>query len=86
MITTFTVPNSIRTFATAMNPAGQITGYFQDASNITHCFLREGDGTITTFDIAGSPGCSAWPISPSGQIAGNSIDNSIIGGRVCAAG
>jgi hypothetical protein len=53
---TFDPPGSISTYATAINPAGAITGYYQDASFMYHGFLRASDGTITTFDPPGSTG------------------------------
>lgn len=36
-----------------INTAGAITGYFADASNLYHGFLRATSGTITTFDAPG---------------------------------
>jgi hypothetical protein len=42
------------TFATNLNPATAITGYYTDAKNVNHGFLRAPDGTITTFEAPGA--------------------------------
>ena len=52
-ITTFEVTGSPDTEPAAINPAGQITGSYQDANYVYHGFLRNTDGTITTFDPTG---------------------------------
>ena len=62
--TTFDVPNSTATIPIAINRSGDIAGVYDYNSFLrapANAFLRERDGTITTFDIAGSPGCSAGP-------------------------
>ncbi len=53
------------TFAFAINPAGVITGYYTDASDGSHGFLRAPDGTFTMFDAPGSTIIGAFPVSPS---------------------
>ncbi len=71
-----TVPYSI-------NPAGEITGYYIDANNVSHGFLRGIFGRITTFDAPGA--CSSGPscyyvgtfpesINPAGEITGRYTD------------
>jgi hypothetical protein len=45
---------SIATFPSSINPAGAITGFYEDTSFVFHGFLRDPDGTITTFDPADS--------------------------------
>ena len=39
------------TYPFAINPEGAITGLYVDASNMYHGFLRDRDGTFTTFDF-----------------------------------
>ena len=58
-ITSFDPPGSIYTFVceeTCLNAAGEITGSYYDASGVQHGFLRESDGTITSFDAPASLG------------------------------
>jgi len=47
--TTFDVPNSTSTTASAINTEGQIAGLYADTSG-NHGFLRESDGSFTLFD------------------------------------
>lgn len=80
MIVTFDAPGAGTepgqgTSAFAINPAGAITGFLRDASDVRHGFLRARDGTITTFDAPGSgagshQGTRAYSINPAGAIAG----------------
>src|SRR6267143_580013 len=42
------------TLAQSVNAAGAIAGYYDDASNAFHGFLRARDGTVTTFDAPGA--------------------------------
>ncbi|TMB98590.1 MAG: hypothetical protein E6J42_05600 [Chloroflexi bacterium] len=52
-ITSFDPPGSEGTFpasANGINPAGAITGYYNDRKGVAHGFLRAPDGTITSFD------------------------------------
>ncbi len=56
--TTFDVPGppgsqSTGTFASAINPAGAITGYYSDAGGTPHGFLRAPNGKFTSFDPPG---------------------------------
>jgi hypothetical protein len=69
----------IWSFPSGINPAGAITGSFNDSSPRNHGFLRASDGTITTFDVpaAGtgfSQGTIPWAINPGGVIMGFCID------------
>jgi len=51
-ITTFDLPNSILTRPTAINAAGEITGWFNVANDqTTHAFLRHRNGNFLTFDV-----------------------------------
>jgi hypothetical protein len=71
-ITTFDPPNSTYTIAQAINPRGQITGFYLDGSGI-HGFLRQPQGAITTFNIIKDGfqlGTFPTAINPAGQITG----------------
>src|SRR5437016_4699876 len=72
------------TFALNINPAGEISGYSQDASNVFHGFVRTPDGAITTFD---APGAGTGPfqgtattsvdgMNPAGATVGQYLDAS----------
>jgi predicted membrane protein len=55
IITTFDVPGDIGgTFVRGINAEGAVTGWYADVHNEDHSFVRAVDGTITTFDAAGS--------------------------------
>ncbi len=77
-ITTFVAPGSgcslsafkLCSIPFGINPAGTITGYYSDASNVFHGFLRTSDGTFTTFDPPGSVNTIPNAINPAGAITG----------------
>ncbi|HKD61336.1 MAG TPA: hypothetical protein VKB47_12815 [Terracidiphilus sp.] len=73
--TTFDPAGSTSTSPASINPAGAITGTYQDATFALHGFLRAADGSITTIDAPGAldapyVGTSAAVITPQGLIAG----------------
>ena len=87
-ITTFDAPGAGTGFlqgtvANNINPAGVIAGWYQDASNVTHGFVRAPNGAITKFD---APGAGTAPgqgtstaqncLNPAGAIAGTYADAS----------
>ena len=66
-----------------INPEGAITGYYTDAGNVSHGFLRAKHGTITPFDPLGAgtdPGQGTVPgaIAPDGAITGYYVDSSYV--------
>src|SRR5947208_6412942 len=85
-ITTFDAPGAGTgpgqgTLPFAINPAGTVLGYYIDAGDARHGFLRTPDGAITTFDAPGAgtgpgQGTTAFSINPAGAIAGRYIDAS----------
>jgi hypothetical protein len=79
--TTFDAPGAVNgTFPFAINPAGAITGYYQDANFVGHGFLRAGDGTLTTFAAPGDVnGTYPFAINPAGAITGSSYDANFVG-------
>jgi hypothetical protein len=73
------------TAAQAINAAGTIAGIYTDASGVGHVFLRDPDGTFTTFDAAGA-GTGAvqgtwsttfYGLNPAGAISGWYVDSSM---------
>jgi len=73
--TTFDPPGSQGTTPVSINPAGQITGSYTDASFATHGFVRTTDGTITSFDAPGADhGTFPALITPQGLIVGIYFD------------
>jgi len=74
-------PCCIWSFASGINPSGTITGYFNDGFNRNHGFVRNGDGTVITFDAPGAgtgfnQGTVPLGIDPAGVIIGYYTDNS----------
>src|SRR6266478_4820572 len=85
--TTFDPLGSTSTSPSAINPAGAITGYYEDTSFVFHGFLRAPNGgeerppkvTFTTFDFPASAdgpslGTQAYAINPAGAITGSYYD------------
>jgi WD40 repeat protein len=68
-IITFDAAPNVRTLPQSINPSGVVTGYYIEASNIIHGFVRAADGTITTFDVGPRVTFPA-SINPSGEITG----------------
>src|SRR4029450_10542779 len=85
-ITTFDAPGAGTgpgqgTLPFAISPPGTVTGFYLDAGDARHGFLRTLDGAITTFDAPGAgtgpgQGTSAFSINPAGAIAGRYADTS----------
>jgi hypothetical protein len=49
-----------------INPAGAFSGYYVDASHVSHGFLRARDGTISTFDVPSSMNATPTGMNPGG--------------------
>ena len=64
------------TIAISINPRGEITGNYFDASSVARGLIRAKDGDITTFAVpgAGGPffgdGTIPQSVNPSGEITG----------------
>lgn len=66
--TEFDLPGGTATYATAINNAGQVLGFYSD-SNGYHCFLRNTDASFTTIDPPGAnPSCNG--LNNRGEIVG----------------
>jgi hypothetical protein len=73
--TTFDPPGSVFTEPNAINPAGTITGFYYDASDTIHGFVRAArDGSFTSFDPPGSIYTVPQAINPAGAITGSYND------------
>ena len=64
-----------------LNPSGAITGNYFDASGVLHGYVREADGTFTTWEAPGAgtgagQGTLGASINVSGIIAGEYLDAS----------
>ena len=70
------VPGATNTFATGVNNAGQVVGFYLDAGYSRHGFLLSG-GLITTFDVPGAIRTYPTGINDSGQIVGSWSDGSV---------
>jgi hypothetical protein len=60
----------VGTYAFSINAAGAITGYYEVVSGVDHGFARAVDGSITTFDPAGSIFTIPYSINDAGAITG----------------
>ncbi len=64
-----------------LNEAGAITGSYFDSNGAAHGYVRNPDGTFSTFDVpgagtAGGQGTYSWAINPSGATTGAFYDAS----------
>ncbi len=67
----FDAPGAVQgTFALDINAAGDVTGFYFDANNVTHSFLRVSEGAFTTFDVPGAVSTQASSINTEGEITG----------------
>ncbi|MBV9570925.1 MAG: hypothetical protein JO056_06780 [Alphaproteobacteria bacterium] len=53
-----------------INRKGEIAGYYTDSSFVSHAFLRQRDGSTTTFDAPEGKGISVYAINDKGWTAG----------------
>lgn len=58
------------TFALAINATDASAGYFSDASNVSHGFVRDPSGTLTIVDPDPGHGATCDAINDSGTVAG----------------
>jgi hypothetical protein len=70
------------TIPEAINPSGEITGFYLDAAYNTHSFLREPDGTIVTFDAVANARLTKTLINAEGKITGFSGSRDMVHGFV----
>lgn len=77
-IATFDPPGSADTLPESINSNGVVAGWYIDASNVEHGFVRAVDGTITTFDPSGSMSTLAMSINDSGAVVGSYKDGAYV--------
>jgi hypothetical protein len=65
---------ALDTAATTINTSGQVAGWYVDASDEEFPFLRDADGAITLFTVAGSQGV-ATSINDLGVVVGYAYSN-----------
>src|SRR5262249_21203752 len=73
-IITLDPPNSVNSFAHAINGARQIAGSYTDANNAGHGFLRQPDGTFISVDPPNAINTTVVGMNEAGQIAGYYYD------------
>src|SRR5215471_9490846 len=84
-ITTFDAPGAGTgpfqgTSALDIDQSGRTIGFFRDANNVRHGFIRSKNGTFTTFDAPGAgtaanQGTRAYATNSSGSITGHFTDS-----------
>jgi hypothetical protein len=70
----FQVGEGFQTFPMSVNNSLTVTGYYINQAGVTGGFIRNVDGEVTTFAVAGSALTSPVAINAAGEIAGNTID------------
>ncbi|HEY2142894.1 MAG TPA: hypothetical protein VGH06_00950 [Candidatus Udaeobacter sp.] len=69
------VPGSFQgTYPFGINTNGAITGWYVDATNVNHGFVRDRHGAIVEFDVPGGTIFQVWSIAPNGAVAGLYLD------------
>jgi hypothetical protein len=62
-------------FPVAINLAGQIAGTYYNSDGVSHSFIRDSSGNITTFVVTGATGTRAVDMNDSGIIVGQWTNN-----------
>jgi probable HAF family extracellular repeat protein len=70
---TFGPSDAFFVYPVSINPAGAVTGFFDDPSG-GGGFLRAPDGTFTVLNLPGSTFTGAYQINPAGLIIGSFTD------------
>jgi len=71
------VPGSLQgTLPWGINTNGAITGWYVDATNVNHGFVRDKHGAIVEFDLPGAATGlgQVWSIAPNGAVTGFYVD------------
>src|SRR5438128_2286669 len=76
-IITLDVPGARDTTPRGINPAGAITGFYEDIIG-GHGFLRAPNGALTTFDVPAAVRTSPRSINPLGAVTGLYYDASFV--------
>jgi hypothetical protein len=70
----FQVGEGFDTFPMSVNNSLTVTGYYINQAGVTGGFIRNADGEVITFAVAGSALTAPVAINAAGEIAGNTID------------
>jgi hypothetical protein len=81
--TTFDPPGSVQTQSVGISDLGVAAGFYFDANDLYHSFVRKPDGSIISFEAPGSgtarlQGTTAESINPAGAITGTYVDSKTI--------
>jgi uncharacterized membrane protein len=79
VLTEFSAPRAIQTYASGINDLGQISGFYVDQNNMTHGFVNFAGRSVTTFNLSESEG-QIGGINNSGDLVGYTIGNTGVGG------
>lgn len=75
LISPFDPKQSVGTTVTRLNDSGEVAGYYVDAGNLAHGFLREADGKIVSIDAPGATeGTYVTGINAKGSLVGGFAD------------
>jgi len=71
-IITFDPPGSTGTFPVSISDTGWITGQWFDVNGVSHSFVRDPEGTLTSFDVpvSGTVGSQGCEVNSRGEVAG----------------
>ena len=92
--TSFDAPNAgtgpfqgtVVTLESGLNPLGALIGWYYDANNAAHGYVREPNSVITSFDPPGATNTYPGSINPEGVIVGGALDaNGIFHGFIRSA-
>ena len=92
--TSFDAPNAgtgpfqgtVTTLESGLNPVGVLIGWYYDANNAAHGYVREPNGIIFSFDPPGAANTYPGSINPEGVIVGGALDtNGIFHGFIRSA-
>jgi hypothetical protein len=77
--TNFDVPGGIGgTFPLNINDTDEVTGHYEDQSDVHHGFVRTSDGMITSFDVPTASSTDAVAINGKGVIVGTFSDSASV--------
>ena len=77
--TAFDIPSGeLGIFGKSINRAGSITGFYADASNSWHGFVRTSQGKIANIDVPGATNTVGSSINANGFIGGQYIDTNFV--------
>ena len=80
---TFDPPGSVQTQSVGISDLGVAAGFYFDANDLYHSFVRKPDGSFVSFEAPGSgtarlQGTTAESINPVGAITGTYVDSKTI--------